>query len=192
MCRERAWPFSKGWEERSVPRAYELPGCHLDDLHTRAPAAVFADVAALLLVGCGGSSPTVARQPRTTASSTGRSPSISSTAELLSVPAVGLIYGRCKRGDRVGTIEFAVGPQTATDSVTYRIGPARPRTVDSGPGSETLPWRLVPGRFTANEPADPVSGFPTNAVSGFPANAIRRPNRSRSISGKRPSRTSSL
>ncbi|MGI8413592.1 MAG: hypothetical protein ACR2LV_09020 [Solirubrobacteraceae bacterium] len=121
-------------------------------------------VAALLLVGCGGSSPTVVHQPRATASSTGRSPFISSTAELLSVPAVGRIYGRCKPGDRVWTIEFAAAPQTATDSVTYRIGSARPRAVETGPGRETLTWRLVPGRVTSDESADRVSGFPATTI----------------------------
>jgi hypothetical protein len=47
-------------------------------------------------------------------------------------PAVGRIYGRCRPGDRRWTIEFAPD-NVATDSVTYRIGAGRPRTVNTRP-----------------------------------------------------------
>lgn len=113
-------------------------------------------VAGLLLAGCGGSSRTGTHQQTTT---TTRPASVSSPAELLSVPAVGRIYGRCKPGDRRWTIEFAAAPNAATDSVTYHIGSARPRTVNINPGNAPLTWRLVPGQFTSHEPADPVSSF---------------------------------
>jgi hypothetical protein len=87
----------------------------------------------------------------------------SSLAELISVPAVGRIYGRCRPGDRRWTIEF-VASNVATDSVTYRIGSARPRTVDSGPGQQTFTWRLAPGKFTSHEPADPTARYLAAAI----------------------------
>ena len=79
----------------------------------------------------------------------------SSLTELLSVPAVGRMYGRCKPGDRRWTIEFAPS-NAATDSVTYRIGSARAKTVNTGPGQRALVWRLAPGEFTSHEPSDPT------------------------------------
>ena len=45
----------------------------------------------------------------------------------------------------------------ATDLVTYRIGSARPRTINPGPRQQALTWRLIPGRFTSHEPAGPIS-----------------------------------
>jgi hypothetical protein len=117
--------------------------------------------AALLLAGCGGSSPKQTDHQRTT---TAKSPSApSSPAELLSVPAVGRIYGRCRPGDRRWTIEFAPD-NVATDSVTYRIGSGRPRTVNTRPSQRALTWRLVPDQFNSHEPADPVSHFPATTI----------------------------
>ncbi len=110
--------------------------------------------AALLLAGCGGSSHKHTDQPKPT--TTTPPPARSSLAELLSVPAVGRIYGRCRPGDPRWTIEFAPS-NVATDSVTYRIGSARPRTKNSGPGQQAFTWRLVPGQFTSHEPIDPTS-----------------------------------
>ena len=83
-------------------------------------------------------------------------------AELLSVPVVGRIYGRCKPGDPSWTIRF-IADGSATDGVTYRIGTSRSHSVGVNPG-KTLTWDLVPGRFTALEPADPVSHFPATAI----------------------------
>lgn len=110
--------------------------------------------ATLLLAGCGGSSPRHTGKPQPTEAMAPSAPS--TLAELLSVPAVGRIYGRCKPGDRRWTIELAPG-NVATDSITYRIGSAQPRTVLTGQGQRALTWQLVPGRFTSHEPIDPTS-----------------------------------
>jgi hypothetical protein len=72
--------------------------------------------AALSLAGCGGSSHRHTGQPKT---ATARPPSTSLT-ELLSVPAVGRIHGRCRPGDPRWTIESAPS-NVATDSVIYRV-----------------------------------------------------------------------
>lgn len=113
-------------------------------------------VAALVLAGCGGSSPKRTGRTKTTTPKSSSVPS--SRGELLSVPAVGRIYGRCQPGDRRWTIKFVPAPNSATDSVSYRIGSARRHTLNTV--NDTLTWRLVPDQFKSHEPADPVSGFP--------------------------------
>jgi hypothetical protein len=116
--------------------------------------------AALLISGCAGASRT-SREPthRPSATASGATAVASSPAELLSVPAVGRIFGRCAPGDRHWKIEF-VPSNAATDSVTYRIDSARAHTVHAQPGGKALVWRLVPGRFHSHEPADPTSHSP--------------------------------
>jgi hypothetical protein len=116
--------------------------------------------ATLLLAGCGGSSHTGTPGPGPTSAPAG-SPS-PPLAELLSVPAIGRLSGRCQPGEAHFTIEFIAAP-AATDSVTYRVGSARPRTVNLNPG-KTLVWRLAPRKFTTHEPADPISGSPATTI----------------------------
>ena len=84
------------------------------------------------------------------------------TGEVLSVPAVGRIYGRCDPADRRWTIKFS-NDAPATDGVTYRIGTGRSQMVAVDPG-EVLVWKLVPSRYTSHEPADPISRFPAATI----------------------------
>lgn len=135
-------------------------------------AAGLGLAAALLMAGCGGSSsrttstPTTTSAPTTASTATttprGSGGAAPATGELLSIPAIGRIYGRCKPGDRAWTVRFVAGP-TATDGVTYRIGTAHPRNVNLDPG-KTLTWHLTPGQFTAREPGDPVSHSPATRI----------------------------
>ena len=109
-------------------------------------------LAALPLAGCAGRSKAHTSRPVT-----------SSLGELLSAPAVGRIYGRCKPGDPRWTIEFVAG-QTATDTITYRIGSGRSRTVSTNPRVQALTWRLVPNRFRSPDAADPTIRFPATSI----------------------------
>jgi hypothetical protein len=82
--------------------------------------------------------------------------------ELLSVPAVGRIYGRCNPGDPRWTIKF-VNDSPATNGIAYRVGTTRPRAVGIDPG-HALTLKLAPGQFTSHEPADPASRFPAQTL----------------------------
>jgi hypothetical protein len=82
--------------------------------------------------------------------------------ELLSVPAVGRIYGRCDPRDTRWTIEFTNGAP-ATDSVTYRVGSGRSQTVLVDPRRAVV-WKLAPSQYTSHEPADAVSRFPAATI----------------------------
>jgi hypothetical protein len=127
-----------------------------------------AIAAALLLTGCGGSSrksttkPATATKPGTATTTAPTRSGLPALAELLSVPATGRLYGRCQPGEGRFTVEFIAAPG-ATDSVTYRVGSARPRTVNLSPG-DVLNWRLAPGRYTMREPADPISRSPATTI----------------------------
>jgi hypothetical protein len=76
-------------------------------------------------------------------------------SELVSVPAVGRIYGRCAPGARTWTLAFVAAPG-ATDKLQYRIGHVR-RTVQLNPG-ESATLRMRPGTARKAEPADKLSG----------------------------------
>ena len=116
----------------------------------------------LLVVGCGGSpSKTVTQTKIATVTTAGHTPG-PQLGELLSVPAVGRIYGRCDPGETRWTIKF-VNQARATDGVTYRVGIGRPRSRIVNPG-QTLVWTLPRSRYTSHEPADPVSRFPATAI----------------------------
>src|SRR5438270_12495235 len=116
----------------------------------------------LLLCGCGESSRESPPPPPARTVTTPPSPARAHLGELLSVPAVGRIYGRCNPGDRRWTIRF-INDAPATDSVTYRVGTGRSRTVRVDP-SRALAWRLVPSQYTSHEPPDPGSHFPATAT----------------------------
>jgi hypothetical protein len=112
----------------------------------------------LILGSCGSTSKTLTRTTsRTTPAAT------TPSGELLSVPAVGRIYGRCKRGDPRWTIRFEAS-QIATDRITYRVGSGRSRTVSTEPHLQALTWMLTPGRFPTREPADPAIQFPATTI----------------------------
>jgi hypothetical protein len=81
---------------------------------------------------------------------------------LLSVPAVGRIFGRCNPGDARWTIEF-INQSGASDAVAYRVGNGRSRSVDIDPG-RPLTLQLAPGQFTSHEPADPAIRFPAQTL----------------------------
>jgi hypothetical protein len=130
----------------------------------RSPQIVWLALATstLLVVGCGGSqSKTVTRTTLATVTTAANTPG-PQLGELLSVPAVGRIYGRCDPGKTRWTIKF-VNEALATDGVTYRVGSGRPRSSIVNPG-QTLVWQLTRGRYTSHEPADPVSRFPATAI----------------------------
>jgi hypothetical protein len=115
-----------------------------------------------LLVGCGGAqSKTVTQTKIATVTTAAHTPG-PHLGELLSVPAVGRIYGRCDPGETRWTIKF-VNEALATDGVSYRVGTGRPHTSIVNPG-QTLVWQLTRGRYTSREPADPVSRFPATAI----------------------------
>jgi hypothetical protein len=116
----------------------------------------------LLVAGCGGSQSRTVTQTKTTTITTTVTTPGPQLGELLSVPAVGRIYGRCKPGESRWTIKF-VNDALATDEVTYRVGSGRAHSSTVNP-SQTLVWNLAPGRFTSHEPADPVSRFPAAAI----------------------------
>src|SRR5436305_685932 len=100
----------------------------------------------LLLAGCGGSqSKSTTEESATTTTRPART-ARPQLAELLSVPAVGRIYGRCAPSQRRWTIKF-VNDAAATDGITYRVGSTRPLSVQLDPG-QALDWKLEPGRYT--------------------------------------------
>jgi hypothetical protein len=120
----------------------------------------------LLVAGCGGAqSKTVTQTKTTTVTTTLTTPGHTpgpQRGELLSVPAVGRIYGRCNPGETRWTVTF-VNDALATDGVSYRVGSGRARSSTVNPG-RTLVLKLTPGRFTSHEPADPVSRLPAAAI----------------------------
>jgi hypothetical protein len=129
----------------------------------------------LAIGGCGGTPG--ANDPRSTATAAA-SGVFSLPGELLAVPAVGRIYGRCVPGAHRWTITFT-GGRTATDVVTYRIGSGRARTLEiglgvpAGQGGQRLSFELVPSRFTTREPADPSDHFmPAHATTLKTTNPI--------------------
>jgi hypothetical protein len=103
-------------------------------------------VTAVLLTGCGSS-------PRTRTDRLG---------ELLSVPAVGRIYGRCSPVERRWTIRF-VADANAGDEVTYRVGSARSHSLEIAPG-QALTVRLAPNRSITHVPPDPVWRSPAQTL----------------------------
>jgi hypothetical protein len=119
--------------------------------------------AAAVVAGCGATAGHQTTDSRSTATTVGGSATASSPDELLAVPSVGRIYGRCAPGARRWTITFT--GSTATDSVTYRIGSGRTRTLEVGEGvpaaqgGPALTLELVPGQFRSHEPADPSVRF---------------------------------
>jgi hypothetical protein len=132
---------------------------------------VWLATAAVVTAGCGGTTLKYAANPRSTKTTAGPAAPASLLGELLAVPAVGRIYGRCEPGAPHWTITFTGAP-TATDLVTYRIGAARARTMEIGQGvpaaqgRSELTLRLVPGQFTSRESADPSIRFmPANATT---------------------------
>jgi hypothetical protein len=119
-------------------------------------------VATLLVAGCGGSTSKTSTHVRTvTVPAPVRTPG-SPHGELLSVPAVGRIYGHCHPGDPRRTITF-LNDSPATDGIVYRADTGRPRTVSIDPG-HTLTLKLAAGQFISHEPADPTSRFPAQTL----------------------------
>lgn len=117
--------------------------------------------AALVLASCGGS----ASHTTTVTTSTTRTVAKSASpamGELLSVPAVGRIYGRCKPGESPWPVRY-VNDTRVTDAVTYQLGGGHPRTVSLNPG-QTLTLRLVPGQARSRQPADPKGRVPAQTI----------------------------
>jgi hypothetical protein len=83
-------------------------------------------------------------------------------SELLSVPAVGRIYGTCAPGARRWTVEFVAAP-TTSERFTYRISGSPRLTFKLSPG-QVVTLQLVPGAAKRHEPADPVSGYGPSTV----------------------------
>jgi hypothetical protein len=116
----------------------------------------------VLVAGCGGSRTATVTQTVTTSISRPVPAPKPRAGELLSVPAVGRIYGRCNPGDARWTITF-VNDSPASDGVDSQIGTARSRENVVNP-SQTLAWTLVPGRYISHEPADRRTGFGAAAI----------------------------
>lgn len=116
----------------------------------------------VLVVGCGDSRTATVTRTDTTTISRPAPASKPRAGELLSVPAVGRIYGRCNPGDARWTITF-VNDSPASDGVSSQIGAQRSREHVVNP-SQTLAWTLVPGRYISHEPADKRTGFAAAAI----------------------------
>jgi hypothetical protein len=83
------------------------------------------------------------------------SPSVTHSAQsdVLSLSGLGTFEGRCPRGARSWTLRFVVDRDTATDTVSYRVGTSARRTVNINPGN-ALTFRLVPDATRTHEPPD--------------------------------------
>jgi hypothetical protein len=118
-----------------------------------------------LVASCGGSSQhtsTTSKTTTTTETVTRSNAPATSTAELLSIPAVGRIYGTCKPGAPRWPIRFVV-TAGANDFVTYRIGAGHARSVNLDPG-RSLTLQLIPGQYRSRQPADPVIHSPAQTI----------------------------
>jgi hypothetical protein len=93
--------------------------------------------------------------PSVTRTVTVPSPSVAQSAqpEVLSLSGLGTFAGRCPRGARSWTLRFVVEPDTATDTVSYRVGTSARRTVNINPGS-ALTFHLIPNTTRTHEPPD--------------------------------------
>ncbi len=117
----------------------------------RRPAATATTIVVLvcMLSACGGNSK---RQPRTvTVTSRSVTPS-ARPDEVLSLSGFGTFQGRCPRDARLWTLRFVVDA-AATDTLSYRIGTSRRRTVNVNPGN-TITFHLIPNATRTREPAD--------------------------------------
>jgi hypothetical protein len=103
------------------------------------------------LSACGGSH----RQQVVRRTVTVPSPSVAQSAQsdVLSLSGLGTFEGRCPRGARSWTLRFVGDPDTATDTVSYRVGTSARRTVNINPGNP-LTFHLIPNATKTHEPPD--------------------------------------
>ena len=129
--------------------------------------AAIAAAVALAAAGCGGATRTV--------SITTTAPSVTSTEtttslpsdEVLAVPTVGRFFGRCPRAARVWTLRFIVPGDSATDTITSKVGNGPVRRADVNPGG-TVTFHLVAGAIRTPEPADRISRHRAKTVATTP------------------------
>ncbi len=108
-------------------------------------------VVSCALSACGGSHAHQATRTRTVGS--GSAVHSARSDEVLSLSVLGTFEGRCPRGARSWTIRFVVPADTATDTVSYRVGTGVRRTVNVDPGN-AITLHLVPSTTRTHEAAN--------------------------------------
>lgn len=102
------------------------------------------------LSACGGGH---AQQVRRTATMPSTPVTRAAQPSVLSLSGLGAFEGRCPRRARTWTLRFVADPDTATETVAYRVGTSARRTVNIDPG-QALTFHLIPNATRTHEPAD--------------------------------------
>src|SRR5258708_6754000 len=95
-------------------------------------AATAIAVSMSTLSACGGGHKQQAPRTVTVPSRSGTHPA---PPDVLSLAGLGTFEGRCPRGARSWTLQFVADPDTATDTLSYRVGTSPRRTVNINPGN---------------------------------------------------------
>jgi hypothetical protein len=141
-----------------------------------AKGAAVAVMLALGAAGCGGATRTVTitttAPPVTTAGTATTTPSATTrpttgSDEVLAIPTVGRFYGRCPRAARVWTLRFMVPSDSATDTISSKIGNGRLRRVNVSPGG-AVTFDLLAGAVRTSEPTDRLARHPATTVATTP------------------------